>query len=130
MKFRTQTVPNGKRDHRDFMVGWDLIFGALGIAALVVAAWVSINREVAANAMRTQSIVDSIPDRIKAEIAANDKTANYLTRVEFDDYKTQRAEVVETALASIYRELSHISSGQIHNRSILEKLPKTTEGHQ
>jgi len=123
MNWRTQTRPNGKRDHREVVTGWAAWLGrAVSVLALLKLLWFASARVTSIeNKLDSQAL--ELPDKIAAAIAANAKTDGYVSR---DEWLTDK-QAQDAAVSKLTGKVDVVIERQYRTNYLLEKLPGAKE---
>lgn len=131
MKWRTQTRPNGQKDHRETLWGLDAVIPVLGLLAAVIAAWVSLNREVSTLAAEQKAFHDEF---IRDGDSVQRASEKYITKDTWEQDRERQDEALRDALAVLQHQLEDFSytqrrilNGQYDIRNKVEKLPPRQE---
>jgi hypothetical protein len=131
VKWRTQTRPNGQKDHRETLWGLDAVIPVLGLLAAVIAAWVSLNREVSTLAAEQKAFHDEF---IRDGDSVQRASEKYITKDTWEQDRERQDEALRDALAVLQHQLEDFSytqrrilNGQYDIRNKVEKLPPRQE---
>ena len=126
MKWRTTTRPNGQKDHRETVLGWDVwlprLVSAIAVVGAVwgVADWCSsVKHDIAIDRAERAQADKDLPDKIAAAIAAASKTDGYVSRNEWLTDKQAQDEVIH----QVARDLAHATTQLYRTNHLLEQQP-------
>ena len=125
MKWKTTTRPNGERDHRETVWGWDVILPRIvSIVAILGALWAcaswasAIQRDVATARAEQLAAAAALPDKIAAAIAANAALQGDVSR---DEWMTDK-QAQDAAIAAANKKLDIVIDRQFWTNRMLESF--------